>query len=242
MTYSIAARCPTTGQYGVAVSSYSPMSGAFVPVVVSDRCAVAYQNTIAPMHRVIAGELLASGASAASVIEDLAKKDPYWEARQVTLVDMHGRVAGHTGDKAGKHCSHLIGEGFAVAGNVVTETCVDDAFAEFNATQGEDLPLGERLMRALEAGARSNGQPHGLTSAAILVHAREPWPLVDLRVDVHDTPVIELRRAWNFVSPLLDYYRRVRTNPTGRIPWFTKRMEEVPGWTPNHLRGIVRQQ
>lgn len=242
MTYSIAARCPRTGQYGVAVSSYSPMSGAFVPVVISDRCAVAYQNTIAPMHRVLAGQLLASGATAASVLAEMALKDPYWESRQVTLVDMHGLVAGHTGSKAPKHCSHLLGDGFAVSGNVVTETCVDDAFREFSATQAGELSLGERLMRALEAGARSNGQPHGLTSAAILVHAREPWPLVDLRVDVHDTPVIELRRAWDFVSPLLEYYRRVRIDPTGRVPWFTKRMEEVPGWVPNHLRGIVRQQ
>ena len=242
MTYSIAARCPRSGQYGVAVSSYSPMSGAFVPVVVSDRCAVAYQNTIAPMHRIMAGQLLATGASATSVLQDLAAKDPHWESRQVTLVDMHGLVAGHTGAKAPTHCGHLLGAGFAVAGNVLTETCLDDAFREFSGTQDSDLPLAERLMRALEAGARSNGQPHGLTSAAILVHAREPWPLVDLRVDVHDTPIIELRRAFDFVSPLLEYYRRVRIDPTGRIPWYTKRMEEVPGWTPNHLRGIVRQR
>lgn len=242
MTYSIAARCPRTGQYGVVVSSYSPMSAAFVPVVISDRCAVAYQNTIAPMHRIIAGQLLATGASAASVLADLSAKDPHWESRQVTLVDMHGDVAGHTGARAPKHCGHRLGRGFAVAGNVLTETCIDDAFEEFSSTQDSDIALAERLVRALEAGARSNGQPHGLTSAGLLVHAREPWPLVDLRVDVHDAPVKELRRAWDFVSPLLEYYRTVRINPEGRIPWYQKRMEAVPGWKPNHLVQVVPQQ
>lgn len=242
MTYSIVARCARTGQYGVAVSSYSPMSGAFVPVVVSDRCALAYQNTIAPMHRVLAGQLLATGASAAGVLVELAAKDPHWPQRQVTLVDMHGGVAGHTGERAPKHCSHRLGEGFAASGNVVTETCVDDAFEAFERTRDSELPLAERLMRALEAGARSNGQPHGLTSAALLVHAREPWPLVDLRVDVADAPVKELRRAFDFVAPLLDYYRRVRINPEGRIPWYQERMDKVPGWKPNHLVQVVPQQ
>lgn len=242
MTYSIAARCTRTGQYGVAVSSYSPMSGAFVPLVISDRCAVAYQNTIAPMHRIIAGQLLATGASAQSVLDDLSSKDPHWQSRQVTLVDMHGGVAGYTGAKAPRHCGHMLGAGFAVSGNVLTETCLSDTFEEFERLQESDLSLGERLVRALEAGARTNGQPHGLTSAGLLVHAREPWPLVDLRVDVHDTPVKELRRAWDFVSPLLEYYRTVRTNPEGRVPWFQRRMEEVPGWKPNHLVKVFPQQ
>jgi uncharacterized Ntn-hydrolase superfamily protein len=242
MTFSIAARCPRTGQYGVAVSSYSPMSGAFVPVVISDRCAVAYQNTIAPMHRVMAGQLLSAGASAAGALAELAAKDPHWPSRQVTLVDMHGGVAGHTGERAAKNCSHRLGAGFAVAGNVMTESCVDDTFSEFSSTQDSDLPLAARLMRALEAGARSNGQPQGLTSAALLVHAREPWPLLDLRVDVSDAPIKELRRAFDFVEPLLDYYRRVRITPEGRIPWYQERMDKMPGWKPNHLIQVVPQQ
>ena len=41
MTYSIVARCPRTGQYGVAVATYSPMVGNVVPLVVAGRAAVA---------------------------------------------------------------------------------------------------------------------------------------------------------------------------------------------------------
>ncbi|MBS0521793.1 MAG: DUF1028 domain-containing protein [Proteobacteria bacterium] len=242
MTYSIVARCPRTGQYGVGVATYSPMVGAAVPLVVSGRGAVAYQVIASPIHRAMAGQLLASGASAAGSLAELAAKDPYWQSRQVTLVDMFGGVAGFTGANAPAHCGHKLGDGFAVAGNVLTEVCLEDTWREFSATQESDLPLAERLVRALEAGARSNGQPEGLTSAALLVHGSEPVPLVDLRVDVHDTPVKELRRIWEFVRPLQGYYLQRKTDPTGLPRWWQKRMEAVPGWKPNHLVKVVPQQ
>jgi uncharacterized Ntn-hydrolase superfamily protein len=242
MTYSIVARCPRTGQYGVGVATYSPMAGAAVPLVVSGRCAVAYQAATSPLHRDLAGQLLATGASAAGVIADLAAKDPYWQSRQVTIVDMFSGVAGFTGANAPEHCGHKLGNGFAVAGNVLTETCLEDTWREFSATQDSDLPLAERLVRALEAGARSNGQPEGLTSAALLVRGTEPAPLVDLRVDVHDTPVKELRRIWEFVRPLVGFYLQRKVNPVGLPRWWQKRMELVPGWKPNHLVEVVPQQ
>lgn len=242
MTYSIVACCPRTGQYGVGVATYSPMVGSAVPLVVGGRAAVAYQVIASPIHRALAGQLLAAGASAEGALAELATKDPYWQSRQVTLVDMFGGVAGFTGANAPAHCGHRLGEGFAVAGNVLTETCLDDTWKEFSATQGGDLPLAERLVRALEAGARSNGQPEGLTSAALLVHGPEPVPLVDLRVDVHDTPVKELRRIWDFVSPLRGFYLQRKTNPAGLPRWWQRRMELVPGWKPNHLVKVVPQQ
>ena len=242
MTYSIVARCPRTGQYGVAVATYSPISGTVVPLVVSGRGAVAYQATSSPTHRDLAGRLLATGGSAAGVIAELAVKDPYWQRRQVVLVDTFGGVAGFTGPNVPAHCGHKLGDGFAAAGNVLTTVCLEDTWREFSATQDSDLPLAERLVRALEAGARSNGQPEGLTSAALLVHGTEPAPLVDLRVDVHDTPVKELRRIWEFVRPLEGFYLQRKINPIDLPRWWQKRMELVPGWKPNHLVEVVPQQ
>lgn len=242
MTYSIVARCPRTGQYGVSVATYSPLVGATVPQVVPGRGAIAYQVVASPIHRAMAAQLLASGASAAGALAELAAKDPYWQSRQVTLVDMFGGVAGFTGANAPAHCGHKLGDGFAVAGNVLTETCLDDTWREFSATQGSDLTLAERLVRALEAGARSNGQPEGLTSAALIVQGSEPVPLVDLRVDVHDAPVKELRRIWEFIQPLQGYYLQRKTDPAGLPRWWQKRMELVPGWMPNHLVKVVPQQ
>ena len=64
MTYSIVARCPSTGQYGVAVATYSPMVGNVVPLVIGGRGAVAYQAVASPAHRALAAQLLANGTSA----------------------------------------------------------------------------------------------------------------------------------------------------------------------------------
>lgn len=242
MTYSIVARCPRSGEYGVGVATYSPNVGATVPLVVGGRGAVAYQCVTSPLHRAIAGRMLGEGASAAGTLAALAVQDPFWPMRQVTLVDMFGGVAGHTGEAAPIHAGHRLGNGFAIAGNVLTAQCLDDTWDGFVATEGSDLPLSERLMRALEAGARSGGQPEGLSSAALLVQGKDPFPLLDLRVDLHDRPVVELRRVLEFMRPLQEFYVQRKTDPTGLPRWWQKRMEAVPGWTPNHLVQVVPQQ
>jgi uncharacterized Ntn-hydrolase superfamily protein len=242
MTYSIVARCPRTGQYGVAVATYSPLVGSVVPLVVGGKGAVAYQLVSSPIHRALAGQLLATGASAAGVLAELSAKDPYWQSRQVTLVDVLGGVAGFTGANAPAHYGHKLGNGFAVAGNVLTATCLEDTYREFSSTQDSDLTLAERLLRGLEAGARSGGQPEGLTSAAMVVQGVESFPIVDLRSDVHDTPVKDLRRIWEFVRPLQGYYLQRKTDPAGLPRWWQKRMEVVPDWKPNHLIQVVPQQ
>ena len=242
MTYSITARCPRTGQFGVGVATYSPVVGSNVPLVVSGRGAVAHQCVASPLYRAMAGQLLAKGWSAEGVLAELAATDPHWQSRQLGVVDQTGRAAGFTGANAPAHAGHLLGEGFVCAGNVLTATCLDDTFHAFDSSADSDLPLAERLMRALEAGARSGGQAEGLTSAALLVVGSDPFPLVDLRVDVHTTPVIELRRIWDFMAPLEGFYVQRKTNPVGLKRWWQTRMELVPGWQPQHLRGVVPQQ
>lgn len=242
MTYSITAKCPRTGQYGVAVSTYSPRVGATVPLVVPNRGAVAFQSVVSPDFRQIAADLIATGASADGVLKELEMKDRFWPSRQVSLVDVTGHAAAYTGAKAPAHAEHRLGKGFAVAGNVVTDVCVADAFAEFESTQDTGLDLAERLMRGLEAGARSGGQKEGLTSASLLVYDRYSFATVDLRVDVHDTPVIELRKVWEFYKPMVDFYIQRNIDPTGLEKWWQAKMKLTPGWTPNHLVKHIPQQ
>lgn len=242
MTYSIVAKCPRTGQYGVAVTTYSPRVGATVPAVVANRCALAFQSTVSSDFRQLTQRLLATGASAEGVIAHVGGLDQFWQSRQVTCVDAAGYAAGFTGSKAPAHAEHRLGKGFAVAGNVVTKTCVADAYAEFSATVDSDLSLADRLMRALEAGARSGGQEEGLTSASLHVYDRHPFPIVDLRVDVHDTPVIELRRVWEFYKPLVPFYIQRDIDPTGLDRWWAHKMKVSPGWKPNHLIKVIPQQ
>ena len=242
MTYSIVAKCMRTGQYGVAVSTYSPRVGATVPLVVPNRGAVAFQCVTSPDMREIAGELLDKGVSAEGVLKELEVKDRFWQMRQVAVVDIAGHAAAFTGAKAPAVAEHKIGKSFAVAGNVVTKVCVGDCYEQFEQVREADLPLGEKLVRALEAGARSGGQEEGLTSAALLVFDRYSFPIVDLRVDVHDTPVIEMRRVWDFYRPLNNFYIQRNIDPTGLAKWWEFRMQACPGWEPNHIAGRKPQQ
>ena len=60
-------------------------------------------------------------------------------------------------------------------------------------------PLAERLLQALEAGLAAGGEHVPVRSAHLLVVEHESFPLVDLRVDWHDTPIAELRALWHLL-------------------------------------------
>jgi len=68
------------------------------------------------------------------------------------------------------------------------------------------LALWERLLRALEAGKAAGGQPNGESSSGLYVVDREPYAMVDLRVDLHPEPVAGLRRLADAYFPLVPYY------------------------------------
>lgn len=242
MTYAIVAKCAKTGQFGVGISTYSPRVGATCPMVVPNRGALAFQCVPSPDLRDYAAELLSKGVSADGVLAELERIDRFWQKRQVALVDSSGHVAAFTGSEAPATAEHRLGKGFAVAGNVVTKACVGDATAGFEEVRAADLPLAEKLMRALEAGARSGGQEEGLTSAALIVYDRYAFPIVDLRVDVHQTPVIELRKVWEFYRPLTDFYIQRNLDPTGLGRWWQARMDLCPDWKPVHFGGRIPQQ
>ena len=50
------------------------------------------------------------------------------------------------------------------------------------------------------------GQPSGEVSSGLFVVDREPYATVDLRVDLHPSPVAELRRLADAYFPLVPYY------------------------------------
>ena len=66
--------------------------------------------------------------------------------------------------------------------------------------------LAERLLYALEEGLAAGGENGPVRSAHLLVMERESFPLVDLRVDWHDTPIAELRSLWNRYAPQVNDY------------------------------------
>ena len=67
MTYSIVARDPSTGQYGVAVASRFFAVGALVPHVRGGRCAVATQAFVNPVWGLESARRLADGETAEAI-------------------------------------------------------------------------------------------------------------------------------------------------------------------------------
>ena len=86
--------------------------------------------------------------------------------------------------------------------------------------QWETEDLAERLMRAIEAGQEAGGEASDFTpyhSAALLVWASQSFPRIDLRVDEHATPLVELRRIYEIYKPRVDYFALRASDPEAAL-------------------------
>jgi uncharacterized Ntn-hydrolase superfamily protein len=206
VTYSIVARDPETGRFGVAVQSHFLGVGPVVPWLEAGVGAIATQASVNISFGPIGLEMLRAGQTAEEVVASLTAGDPSSAIRQLGVVDAEGRTAAHTGADCIPACGHRVGDGYTVQGNLLErETCwpaMADAY-ETALTRGE--PFVERLLLALEAAEREGGDVRGRQSAAIIVVDGQVRPtswrgrlwggrLMDLRIEDHADPVPELRR------------------------------------------------
>src|SRR5262249_52494319 len=119
MTWSIIARDPATGTFGVAAASRFFALGARVPHVASGVGAIATQALINGFFGTRGLGLLRAGRPAQDVVRTLVEADAGRAHRQVHVMDGAGRIAGHTGEACVGWCGHLAGEGFSLAGNML---------------------------------------------------------------------------------------------------------------------------
>lgn len=199
MTYSIAARCPKTGAFGIAITSSS--------ICVASRCAwvgplgvVATQNVTDPALGPTGLTLLRQGLGAGAVMKLLlaGTPDPTW--RQIGVIDRYGQIALHSDAQALPVAAIAKGEHCFALGNLLASVEVPaKMIAAFQEAPAE--PLAERLLRALEAGLATGGEIDDEHAAGLHVADRYDWPVVDLRVDWHDAPIAELRRLWTLYAP-----------------------------------------
>ncbi|QJW83223.1 DUF1028 domain-containing protein [Ramlibacter terrae] len=76
-----------------------------------------------------------------------------------------------------------------------------------------DQPLEDRLLLALEAARDAGGQKQGGVGGPSCPGTGQEWSAWDLRVDVHEEPVAELRRIFEWNRPFVSYYEERATNP-----------------------------
>jgi len=197
VTFSMVARCPRTLELGVCVSTAVPAVGNRVPHVEAGVGAIATQAHTNILYGIEGLRLLKGGLSPQTALDAMLKTDPDKEFRQVVIIDTLGRTAAFTGRETQDWKGHWTGKDYAVAGNLLTGGEVIEAMAQ--TFEGSEGWLAERLMKALEAGQEAGGDRRGRVSAALLVAGQrqtETCPVLDLRVDEHQKPVTELRRAF----------------------------------------------
>jgi uncharacterized Ntn-hydrolase superfamily protein len=195
MTWSIVARDPASGAFGVAVTTKFFAVGALCPHAMSEVGALATQALVNPTFGPRGLRLLREGASAAQTIESLLASDQGRETRQIHVLDTQGRNAAHTGRDCIGWCGHLLRRGFSVAGNMLAgPRVIEDTAAAYEA--GAHLPFAERMIGALDAGQAAGGDKRGKQSAALKIYAGEEYPWLDIRVDDHAEPLVELRRLY----------------------------------------------
>jgi uncharacterized Ntn-hydrolase superfamily protein len=197
-TYSIVAIDKRSGEMGVAVQSHWFSVGSVVTWAEAGVGVIATQAFAQVSYGPLGLALMKGGNTAQQALKSLLATDPRPEMRQVAMLDVHGRVAVHTGQRCLPEAGHISGRGFTVQANIMRNKRVWKAMAEsFRQSKGS---LAERLMLALESAERAGGDLRGRQSAAILVvkvgGSSMPWQdrVVDLRVEDHPRPLDELRR------------------------------------------------
>jgi uncharacterized Ntn-hydrolase superfamily protein len=128
-----------------------------------------------------------------------------------------GKFAAYTGADCVPWCGHWVGDDFSVAGNMLAGPQV---VAETVRVMRErsDLELPRRLITALKAGEKVGGDKRGKQSAALVIYGKDEYSELDLRVDDHVEPLLELARLeaasrehWTLFRTFL----ATRRNPAG---------------------------
>jgi uncharacterized Ntn-hydrolase superfamily protein len=180
---------------GIAVTTKFFGVGSLCPFARAGVGAVATQALVNPTYGPRGLNFLASGLSPSEVVDALLETDEGRNHRQLHLIDAHGRVAARSGSECIDWFGHATFDGYSVAGNMLAGP---EVIAETARAFGESVaePLPERLIRALEAGQAAGGDKRGRQSAALLIVSTEVYPYLDIRVDDHPDPVVELRRLY----------------------------------------------
>jgi uncharacterized Ntn-hydrolase superfamily protein len=219
MTFSIIARDPATGSFGIAVATKFFAVGARVPHIASGVGAVATQALLNPLYGVEGLTLLREGKPAPEVVRLLASADAGRDHRQVHVMDAAGRIGAHTGAQCVLSCGHIEGQGCSVAGNMLAgERVIADTAAAYAANAG--LPFPRRLIAALKAGEAAGGDKRGKQAAALRIHGEEEWSDLDLRVDDHPDPLAELERLERVSREHWMHFRKFlpsRRDPVGIV-------------------------
>ena len=197
-TFSIVAFDPSTRGLGVAVQSRYFSVGSVVPWAEAEVGAVATQSFLNVSYGPRGLQCLKEGLSVDEVIAKLTSEDKERDDRQLGIIDAKGNAASFTGKKCLKWAGSKIGPNYAAQGNILASgKVVENMGKQFESKKGD---LADRMVAALIAGDEAGGDARGRQSAALLVVKKNAGracygdKFIDLRVEDHNNPIVELKR------------------------------------------------
>ncbi|MBD1202719.1 MAG: DUF1028 domain-containing protein [Rhodobacteraceae bacterium] len=222
MTFSLLARCPETGAFGMVISSSSPAVAARCAHARAGVGVAATQNITDPALGPRLLDRLAAGDGAGEAMAAVVTGAAHIAYRQLMVVDGQGRVASHCGSRVLGRWGIAEGDGVIAGGNLLAHEGVPAAMvAGFQAAPGA---LGDRLIAALLAGRDAGGEAGPVHSAGLLMVDRESWPVAELRCDWAEEarPIEAVARAWAVYAPQMAAYvqraRDPREAPSYGVP------------------------
>ena len=189
-------------RFGVAVTTRIPGVGTLCPFV-SENGAVATQSLVNVDLGRRGIEYIDDGLAVEDALEALLNADDGASNRQLHGVDREGSFT-FSGDDCKPWFGHTSGDGYTVAGNLLTgESVIEATAVAYAADRDGDDPLASRLIDALAAGQAEGGDKREelrVQSAAVLVRTTEESELTpftnDLRVDASLEPIVDLRETY----------------------------------------------
>ena len=215
MTYAVLATNPSRREIGIALTTITlncgritPLHHGLLPEWNERGLIVTAQATANPLNAHKMFELWDQGCSFAEIEKELATFDENFSWRQIGAVSAGGETYGYTGSDAFDHKSHIIGEGSVAIGNFMDGPGPVQAMASVLDEMAAE-PMAERLLCALEAGRDAGGQldpergrvPE-VFATLIVFDDQQPWPKVDLRVELDMHAIARLRRLYHQAARL----------------------------------------
>ncbi|MDP1837473.1 MAG: DUF1028 domain-containing protein, partial [Reyranella sp.] len=109
------------------------------------------------------------------------------------------------------------GDDMSVAGNMLAGPAVVSETVRV-LRERTDLALPRRLIAAMRAGEAAGGDKRGKQSAALVIYGNQEYSELDLRVDDHIEPLLELARLEAVSRERWTHFRAfvpTRENPAG---------------------------
>ncbi|SIT06682.1 DUF1028 domain-containing protein [Paracoccus saliphilus] len=192
MTFSLLVRDPETGTIGGAAATGSYCVGGWVLRGRFDSGLSASQGAApSTFWGDEALDRMLAGAGAPETLEAVISADGNREWRQLTVLDLQGNTAAHSGDRNGSWHGHITRPGLVAAGNILAGPHVLERLEE--AYRSTFSGMAEQLIAALHAAHEAGGDRRGLKSAALLVLAPDRPPM-SLRIDMSPAPLDDLAR------------------------------------------------